>query len=104
MEMEIETGAQAVRLWTANRMREQVARRVAALRDLADEIERHAKFDLEQVEQGALLATGVPRTHSDVVARALHDVMWGMANLSMDSMLTSAQQYDAAVREAVAAE
>lgn len=84
----------------ANRMSQVLAKqqvdrmhRVAnGLRDLADEVERHAARGERRYESGngmswVLLA-------SDVV----HKVTWGVANLNLDGIVANARDADEAIR------
>lgn len=71
-----------------------MARRIRSaatrLRSLADDLDRHAK-DAEMVGQPQR-----PSSYAQVASTVQHDVLWGLANMSLDGLTTDAGDADIA--------
>ena len=67
---------------------ERIGKIVSSLREVADDIERENKIE------------NIQRDPAAVAARVVHTLVWGMANLSLDSLITNAGQvYEASATE-----
>jgi predicted kinase len=73
-------------------LREGVATRVRRLRDLADRIEREAERNIARAEDGR-------GTYGCATSNIVHELMWGLANLNVDSLLSTATDADIAHAE-----
>lgn len=73
--------------FTQRRLRTQVTRTAARLRDLADEIDRIAGH-IDSVP-----AAGTPM-YANVASSVQHSVLWLVANLNLDQMTTTAAEAD----------
>ncbi len=73
----------------AEMMKHRVQSISARLRDLADEVDRHAQ-NIDKVP-----APG-SATYGTIASRVAHTVLWGVANLHMDGLATDATDADIA--------
>lgn len=70
-------------------MREGVAARIKRLRDLADRIENEAESNIQRAERGK-------GTYGRVVGDIEHEIAWGVANLNMSGLMSTATDADIA--------
>lgn len=73
----------------ANFLRESVATRVRRLRNLADRIEQEAERNIKRAEAGS-------GTYATVAHDAIHEAMWGLANLHLETLASTASEADVA--------
>lgn len=85
--------ARTAEMLGAKLLREGVASRVRRLRDLVDRIERDAERAIQQAEQGR-------GTYGRVVGEIDHEITWGIANLQMSTLASTATDADIAHAEA----
>lgn len=74
---------------SAEHLRKGVASRVRRLRDLVDRIEYDAERAIKEAEQGR-------GTYGQVVGNIDHDISWGIANLQMSTLMSTATDADIA--------
>lgn len=73
-------------------LREGVAQRVQRLRNLADRVEREAEQHIQLAEQGR-------GTYGRVASSFLHEITWGLANLNLGVLASTATDADIAHAE-----
>jgi hypothetical protein len=74
-------------------LREGVAQRVRRLREMADRIESEAKQNIARAESGQ-------GTYGRVVGSLVHEITWGIANLHLETLMSTATDADIAHAEA----
>lgn len=70
-------------------LREGIVQRVRCLRDLADRIECDGEREIAQAEQGK-------GTYARVACEMVHEITWGVANLHLDTLISTAADADIA--------
>lgn len=73
-------------------LREGVALRARRLREMADRIEREAELDIAAAEAGR-------STYGRVAGNVIHEVAWGLGNLHLETLASTATDADIARAE-----
>lgn len=77
------------------RFQSKVTAIAAALRETADDVERLGQLNPRNKEIGFPLRDGL---HQMAARRILHRVIWDMANLNLDCLVSTAAEADLAIR------